>query len=55
MANEQIINTYVSSVTGFNRFVPDATNAPEVMFTSSGSLFIAGLTLTQRVMTITTK
>ena len=43
MANEQIINTYVSSVTGFNRFVPDATNAPEVMFTSSGSLFIAGL------------
>jgi len=43
MANEQIIDTYVSSVTGFNRFVPDTTNAPEVMFTSSGSLFIAGL------------
>jgi len=43
MANEQIIDTYVSSVSGFQRFVPDTTNAPYTMLTTSGSLFIAGL------------
>lgn len=43
MANEQIIDTYVPSVSGFQRFVPDTTNAPYTMLTTSGSLFIAGL------------